>query len=85
MWFGGELTTELLPSYVVSDWFTLVSDSVCVFSSLQMPYRMRTATTSRPATSKDKAKFATGLMIGEYLSYCIMHIQYLDHINLWDY
>ncbi|XP_067434660.1 centrosome and spindle pole associated protein 1 isoform X1 [Thunnus thynnus] len=32
--------------------------------SLQMPDRMTTATRSRPATSKDKAKFATGLMIG---------------------
>ncbi|XP_042366848.1 centrosome and spindle pole-associated protein 1 [Plectropomus leopardus] len=33
-------------------------------SDLQMPDTMRTATRSRPATSKDKAEFATGLMIG---------------------
>lgn len=33
---------------------------------------MRTAPRSRPATSKDKAEFATGLMIGKYHSYCMM-------------
>ncbi|XP_033495349.1 centrosome and spindle pole-associated protein 1 [Epinephelus lanceolatus] len=33
-------------------------------SDLQMPDNMRTAARSRPATSKDKAEFATGLLIG---------------------
>uniref|UniRef100_UPI0037E9B43B centrosome and spindle pole associated protein 1 n=1 Tax=Semicossyphus pulcher TaxID=241346 RepID=UPI0037E9B43B len=33
-------------------------------NSLQMPDRMRTAARSRPATSRDEAEFATGLMIG---------------------
>ncbi|XP_034562108.1 centrosome and spindle pole-associated protein 1 isoform X2 [Notolabrus celidotus] len=33
-------------------------------SDLQMPDRMRAAARSRPATSRDNAEFATGLMIG---------------------
>ncbi|XP_070709443.1 centrosome and spindle pole-associated protein 1 [Pempheris klunzingeri] len=33
-------------------------------SGLQMPGSMKTAARSRPATSKDKAEFTTGLMIG---------------------
>lgn len=70
-------------TFVCCQWLPYsVSDCVCVFSSLQMPDRMRTATRSRPATSKDEAKFATGLMIGECFSYCIIYIEYLDTYEL---
>lgn len=56
----------------VSNWMILVECldlSVYVLNSLQMPGSMKRTARSRPATSKDKAEFATGLMIGKYCSY----------------
>lgn len=68
----GSLTPQLLSSHAVRLHCGGVCDSVSVFSFLQMPDRMRTAVRAGPTPSKDKAMFATGLMIGKYLSYCIM-------------
>lgn len=36
---------------------------------------MRMAARSRSATGKDRAEFATGLMIGKYQPYCMMHLR----------
>lgn len=57
----------------VSNWMTFVEcPDLPVFNSPQMPDSMRTAARPRPATSENKAEFATGLMIGKYHCYCKM-------------
>lgn len=64
---------------------------VYVFNSLQMPDNKRVTTRSRPATSKDKAEFATGLLIGNYQSSIIGHkltcgilTFHLHHIHVYE-